>query len=77
MTEALVMGKKVHLIAYNTEEVVHINSVLEEAGVSMGNVDFFISVNDDCCIRDNGPIFVKNSEGELVVLDLGFNGCGG
>ena len=77
MTEALVTGEKVHLIAYNTEEVVHINSVLEEAGVSMDNVDFFICVNDDYWIRDNGPIFVNNSDGELVVLDWGFNGWGG
>jgi agmatine deiminase len=77
MTEALVTGEKVHLIAYNTEEVVHINSVLEEAEVSMDNVDFFICVNDDYWIRDNGPIFVNNSDGELVVLDWGFNGWGG
>jgi|TARA_B110000116_G_scaffold214972_1_gene191523 agmatine deiminase len=77
MTEALVTGEKVHLIAYNTEEVVHINSALEEAGVAMENVDFFISPNDDYWVRDNGPIFVNNIEGELVILDWGFNGWGG
>jgi len=37
---------------------------------------FFIHQNDDVWVRDNGPMFVYNSNGNLIILDWGFNGWG-
>ncbi len=33
-------------------------------------------VNDDCWMRDMGPVFLVNGRGELAGLDLNFNGWG-
>ena len=77
MTEALSGGERVHIVAYNADEVVHITSLLQGAGVDMGQVDFQVVPNDDFWVRDNGPIFVHTDQDEWVVLDWGFNGWGG
>ena len=77
MTEALSGGERVHIVAYNAEEVVHITGLLQGADIDMGQVDFQICPNDDFWVRDNGPIFVHNDQDEWVILDWGFNGWGG
>ena len=77
MTAALVANEKVHIIAYNSTEQTRITGKLTTAGVSLANVDFKIHQTNDVWIRDNGPIFVRNATGNLVVQDWGFNGWGG
>ncbi len=76
MTEALITGEKVHIIAYDQTEYDHIVDVLIAEGIPMSNIDFFIHENDDCWIRDNGPVFVYDSAESLIILDWGFNGWG-
>ncbi len=76
MTRELVAGENVHIIAYDSDEHNHIVQVLNNAGVPLTNVDFFIHPNNDVWVRDNGPIFVYNSIGNLRILDWGFNGWG-
>lgn len=77
MTAALVANEKVHIIAYNSTEQTRITNKLTTAGVSLTNVDFKIYQTNDVWIRDNGPIFVRNTMGNLVIQDWGFNGWGG
>jgi len=77
MTQALVTGEKVHIIAYNTTEQARITNLLTQAGVPMANVDFFVFESNDVWVRDNGPIFTKDNNGDLVIEDWGFNGWGG
>lgn len=77
MTEALSGGERVHIVAYNAEEVVHITNLLQIADVSMQQVDFHVCPNDDFWVRDNGPIFVQDNQSEWFILDWGFNGWGG
>lgn len=77
MTSALVTGENVHIIAYNQTEKNRIISLLTSAGVSLSHVDFFIMQTNDVWIRDNGPIFVQDSNGNLLIQDWGFNGWGG
>jgi agmatine deiminase len=76
MTKALVASEKVHIIAYNATEKSRITSLLNNAGIPMTNIDFKLFQTNDVWVRDNGPIYVKNSAGQLIVQDWGFNGWG-
>jgi len=76
MTSALVSSEKVHIVAYNSTEKDRIITLLNNASVPMTNVDFYIHENDDVWVRDNGPMFVYNTNDELTILDWGFNGWG-
>ena len=77
MTQALTEGERVHILAYDAESVPSIVQQLQSAGVDMGQVDILVCPNDDFWVRDNGPLFVRDEQGEWVVLDWGFNGWGG
>ena len=76
MTQALVTSEKVHIIAYNETEKNRIIALLTAASVSLTNVDFKIYQTDDVWVRDNGPIYVRDKNGNLVIEDWGFNGWG-
>lgn len=77
MTNALQANEKVHIIAYNSTEQARITALLTAASVPLTNVDFKIFQTNDVWVRDNGPIYVRNSSGSLVIQDWGFNGWGG
>jgi agmatine deiminase len=64
-------------VAYDESHKSHIEDLLIGASVSMAQVNIIVAENDDFWIRDNGPIFVYDSESQLTVLDWGFNGWGG
>jgi len=76
MTRALVPGEKVHIIAYDATEKSRITNLLVKAGVSLAHVDFLLHQTDDCWVRDNGPIFVYDTNHVLKILDWGFDGWG-
>ncbi|WP_317125546.1 agmatine deiminase family protein [Flavobacterium amnicola] len=77
ITNALQSSEKVHIIAYDTTEKNRIISLLNNASVPLLNVDFTIHHTDDVWVRDNGPIYVKDKQGNIVIEDWGFNGWGG
>lgn len=76
MTRHLIKGEKVHIIAYDTDEQLHIAEALDLAGIALDSVDFFIHPSNDYWVRDNGPIFVYNAEGIVQITDWGFDGWG-
>lgn len=76
MTNALQTGEKVHIIAYNDAEKKRIVEVLEKNKISLKNIDFKVYPTDDVWVRDNGPIFVKDDKGRVLIEDWGFNGWG-
>jgi agmatine deiminase len=76
MTKALETSERVHIAAYDENEKVRITELLKKANVSLENVDFKVYPNDDVWMRDNGPIYVRDTEGKLVIQDWGFNGWG-
>ena len=76
MTQALVTSEKVHIIVYNQTEKDRIISLLNTASVPLTNVDFKIYKTDDVWVRDNGPIYAKDKNNNLVIQDWGFNGWG-
>ncbi len=77
MTQALIQGEKVHIIAYDATEQTRITNVLTTAGISLTNIDFKQYQTNDVWVRDNGPVFVNDATGNQVILDWGFNGWGG
>ena len=77
MTAALVGGEHVHIIAYNAAEQTRITNLLTAAGVPLTHVDFKLFPTNDVWVRDNGPIFVRDTTGNIVIEDWGFNGWGG
>lgn len=76
ITQELVTSERVHIIAYNNTEKKRIISLLNTAKVPLTNVDFKIHKTDDVWVRDNGPIYVKDKNGNLVIQDWGFNAWG-
>jgi len=76
MTAALVKSEKVHLIVYDEIEKEKVEEMWKEEKISMANFDFKIYKTDDVWVRDNGPIYVKDSDGNIVIEDWGFNGWG-
>ncbi|PIF47423.1 agmatine deiminase [Chryseobacterium sp. 52] len=76
MTGALQSGEKVHIIAYDAVEKKRITDLLEKSKIPLKNVDFKVYPTDDVWIRDNGPIFVKDDKGRVLIVDWGFNGWG-
>lgn len=76
MTGALVGSENVHIIAYNSTEQTRITNLLSAAGINLTNVDFNLFQTNDVWVRDNGPLFVRDAGGNLVIEDWGFNGWG-
>jgi agmatine deiminase len=77
MVAALESAENVHIVVYNASEKIHVQQVLATANIPLTNIDFYVHPNDDYWVRDNGPIFVYDTNNDLTVLDFGFNGWGG
>jgi agmatine deiminase len=45
-----------------------------DAGAADGRIDLLPIPLDDSWIRDNGPIFVRDEEGQVAVVQFGFDG---
>lgn len=76
MTQALVTSENVHIVAYNETEKNRIIALLNNADIALTNIDFKIYKTDDVWVRDNGPIYTRDKNGNLVIQDWGFNGWG-
>lgn len=67
ITKVLVSSEKVHIIVYSETHEELVREFLENREIDMKQIDFHIYETDDVWVRDNGPIFVKNQKGELVI----------
>ncbi|MEM6800877.1 MAG: agmatine deiminase family protein, partial [Bacteroidota bacterium] len=76
MTKELQSSEKVHIIAYDQTEKDRIISLLNRENIPLQNIDFKLFETDDTWVRDNGPIYVRDKEGKLLIEDWGFNGWG-
>ncbi|MGB0428939.1 MAG: agmatine deiminase family protein [Bacteroidia bacterium] len=76
ITKELESSENVHLIAYNQTEKDRITSLLIAESVPLTNIDFKLYETDDTWVRDNGPIYVRDKNENLVIEDWGFNGWG-
>jgi len=76
MTRGLVKGENVHLIVYDETEKQRVQKVLAHENIDMSKVDFYVFPTDDVWARDNGPIFVYDKEGNLLIENWEFDGWG-
>ncbi|MHB1127996.1 MAG: agmatine deiminase family protein [Bacillota bacterium] len=64
---------RVNLISQSAEEIEQIKKLLETSGLSGANVYYYIVNHMSIWARDVGPIFVKDSQNKLSVVDFVFN----
>lgn len=76
MTQALQVDENVHIIAYDQNEKVRIEKLLNAHSVPMERIDFTLAQSDDVWIRDTGPMFVFDKENKMVIANFGFDGWG-
>ncbi|MGC1375379.1 MAG: agmatine deiminase family protein, partial [Anaerolineales bacterium] len=76
LIKTLVSHVKVKIGAQNEEEKSGIESMLKSAGVSLKNVSISIIPHNSLWVRDFGPIYLKNDEGDKILRRFGFNGWG-
>ena len=77
MVEALYEYENVHIIVQDERRREHVEQQLRFFDIGLKNIDFYIIPTNDIWARDNGPIFVVDKEGRLVVVNWRFNGWGG
>lgn len=76
MTAALIGSENIHIIAYDSIEKNRIEALLIAATIPLSTIDFKIYKTDDVWVRDNGPIYARDNDNNIVVEDWGFNGWG-
>lgn len=74
MTQALHIAEKVRIIVYNRRQKRRVQRVLKANNLNMSQIQFYTCPTDDVWIRDNGPIFVQDKQGNMMVEDWQFNG---
>jgi len=67
---------RVNLMAQSQEEIVQIKDLLQANGYSGTNVHYYIVNHLSIWARDVGPVFVKDSQNRLSVVDFGFDNYG-
>lgn len=76
MTMALCEHEIVHIIVPDEPRREHLHHQLTYYGLNDRNLDILVFSNDDVWVRDCGPIFLVNDQGELAVTTWNFNGWG-
>ncbi len=66
----------VRLIVKNSAQQTNAEDYLTDAGVPLGNIEFFVQEVDNAWMRDNGPVWVEHA-GQQWVQDFRFDGWGG
>jgi agmatine deiminase len=64
---------KVNLMAKNTAEIIQIKDLFRKNGFSGSRVHFYIVNHRSIWARDVGPIFVKDRQNRLHIVNFGFN----
>lgn len=67
---------RVNLIVQSKEEITQIEDLLKTNGYYGTNVSYYIINHLSIWARDVGPIFVKDNQNRLNVVDFGFNNYG-
>lgn len=76
MTMALCKHEAVHIIVPDERRRDHLYHQVNYYGLDERNLDIHTIANDDVWVRDCGPIFLVNDQGDLAVTTWNFNGWG-
>ena len=71
--KALAPYVRTNLMSQSPEEIVQIKNLLKTSGFSGTNVYYYLINHQSIWARDVGPIFVKDRQNRLNVVDFGFN----
>jgi agmatine deiminase len=69
----LAARERVHLIVQDGREESRAKSILRRAGADLGQVTFHSWPTDRGWTRDSGPIFVRDTEGQVAITNWRFN----
>lgn len=73
IVRALTRHERVNLLVRDRRMQAEAEAVLASAGVDRSRVGWWVLPTDRSWVRDSGPIFVVNREGDRAVLDWHFN----
>lgn len=76
MVNILQQHENVYIIVNDERHHEHVSRSLDYFGIGPKNVELFIIPINNVWVRDNGPIFVVNEQGELAITNWEFNGWG-
>lgn len=76
MAVELSKSEDVNIVVYDDQSKERVLKLMESEGADIERLNFFVYQTDDVWVRDNGPIFVRDTKDKLVMLDFGFNGWG-
>jgi agmatine deiminase len=63
----------VHILVQGAAQEQRAAGILKRAGAAMERVSFHLWPTNRVWLRDSGPIFLKNEEGDLAITDWKFN----
>ncbi len=66
--------ERVRILVRNAAMKRQVHSILKKSEVNLKAVDFYVVPTDRGWIRDFGPIFLKNSDGDTALTNWRFNG---
>lgn len=76
MVDVLRQYGNVHVITCDEAQRNHVERQCEYFGIWLENVDLYVIPTSAAWVRDNGPLFVVNDEGDLAITNWTFNGWG-
>ncbi len=76
LIEVVASYETVHVLAASSRIRSEAEEMLAGAGISTSDLNFHTIRTDNAWMRDNGPVYVQE-DGELVLIDFGFNAWGG
>ncbi len=65
--------ENVHVLVNSESVQGRAESILKRAGANLDRVSFHVWATDRVWLRDSGPIFVKDAQGNLAITDWKFN----
>ena len=66
-------AEDVHILVSNADAERRATSLLRRAGANLARLHFHQWPTDRVWLRDSGPIFIKNSQGDLAITNWKFN----